>query len=306
MSSILRVKEVASEPATNKSRRCGAILARLARLQYAVTGPNPLVIALHGGPGIGCRYLEPEVTEALAGVAEIAFYDQRGSGLSTGVESPALLNMNQFVADLELVRIGLGCERPVLIGHSFGGLLALQYAAAYPGRVAGLVLLDPDPASRSLWSGYMPRVQARQDQRSIKEIAAIQSNAAWACDRALIARYFELYLGPYFASGAAPPGFGLRFTEVIPANLTTTSAAVRSSLGDWDIRRSLGMIPCPCLIVVGEDSFFPQESTDCLKAALANSKVVTLAKASHFPQVESPDEFRDALREFLDPVIAPP
>ena len=145
----------------------------------------------------------------------------------------------------------------------------------------------------------MPRVRAREENSQIEEIAAIQSNAAWVCDRALIARYFELYLGPYFASGVTPPGFGHRFTDIIAANLSKTAPAVRSSLGPWDIRPSLRAIQCPCLIVVGEDNFFPRESTDCLQAELADSSVVTLKKASHFPQVESPDEFGQALREFL-------
>jgi proline iminopeptidase len=294
---------MASKPTIDGPLRCGTISACSAHLQYLVTGSSPLVIILHGGPGIGYRYLEPELTEALAGVAEVAFYDQRGSGLSTGFETPALLNMNQFTADLECVRIALGCERPILMGHSFGGLLALHYAAAYRRRAAGLVLLDPDPPTRALWSRYMPRVRARRDQRGMEEIAAIERNPAWTCDRELIARYFELYLGPYFAGGVVPPGFGQRFTQVIPENLGKTAAAIRSSLGDWDIRSSLGTIQCPCLIVVGEDSFFPRESTDCLKAALVNSSVVILKKACHFPHVESPNEFRASVHEFLAPLI---
>jgi len=275
-----------------------------ARLRYLMKGSNPKLIVLHGGPGIGYEYLEPELTKITANSPGVAFYDQRGSGLSTGAETPSFLNMPQYVADLESVRLSLECDRPILIGHSFGGLLALYYAIAHPGRVAGLLLLDPDPASRVLWSGYAQRARIRQSESSMREMAAIQATPTWTADPELIARYFELYLGPYFAKGVAPDGFGRRFTQVIPENLITTGSAVRASLGNWDIHASLRRIDCLCLIVVGEDSFFPPDSTRQLQAALINSSVVTLKEASHFPQIEAPGECEAALREFLARLVA--
>ena len=87
----------------------GTIPVREAELEYQLRGSGPAVIVLHGGPGIGYRYLEPELA-VLSDVAQLVFYDQRASGMSTGVERTSLLNIHEFVADLEAVRAAHGAS----------------------------------------------------------------------------------------------------------------------------------------------------------------------------------------------------
>ncbi len=276
----------------------GTIPVREAELEYQLRGSGPAVIVLHGGPGIGYRYLEPELV-VLSDLAQLLFYDQRASGMSTGVECTSLLNIHEFVADLEAVRAAHGAQRPIFLGHSFGGLLAMHYAIAYPDRVAALILVDPDPASRTLWSRHSESILARQSQEAAREIATIREIDDWNYSPALVERYFELALAPLFAKGQSPAGFGSRFTQVIPRNLTTTASALRTSLGNWELHPALHTIQCPCLLVVGEESIFPAEASDRLATGLPDCTVARVKHASHFPQLEAPREFQQAVRSFL-------
>lgn len=113
-------------------------------LWWQMTDPGtdavPLVL-LHGGPGMPAYYLEP--LEALADERRVIVYDQAGCGRSDVPDDPAVWTLDGMVADLDLLVTGLGLERFHLLGHSWGGLLALAYSAAHPDTVASLVLASP-------------------------------------------------------------------------------------------------------------------------------------------------------------------
>src|SRR4051812_35057557 len=105
--------------------------------RYGDAGKTPVVM-LHGGPAAGHRYLRPYA--ALAGDRQVILYDQSGCGRS---DSPAELGrytVAMYVEELEALRAQLALPRMILIGHSWGGSLALAYALAHPDRVGGLVL----------------------------------------------------------------------------------------------------------------------------------------------------------------------
>ena len=103
------------------------------------------IIVLHGGPGMDQSYLLPQVLE-LAKDNEVIFYDQRGSGKSSEQPlDPSQINMKRFVQDLEAVRKYFGYGKIILLGHSWGGLLAAEYAIAYPQHVDALILLNSVP-----------------------------------------------------------------------------------------------------------------------------------------------------------------
>ena len=112
------------------------------RLWYRVAGEAPAdvppVVFLHGGPGQGSAHFDALAGPHLEPALRMVYLDQRGSGHSerpwTGAYSIDLL-----IEDLEGVRRHLGVSQIALVGHSFGGLLALEYAARYPERVSRLV-----------------------------------------------------------------------------------------------------------------------------------------------------------------------
>lgn len=104
-----------------------------------VTGDGPLVLALHGGPGLNFDYLDP-VVEELAACHRVATFQQRGLAPST---AEGEYTIDEALADVVAVLDELGWEQAHLVGHSWGGHLALHAAAAMPDRLSGVLAVDP-------------------------------------------------------------------------------------------------------------------------------------------------------------------
>ena len=96
------------------------------------------LLTLHGGPGAGHDYLEP--LEALAGDRPVVFFDQLGCGRSEQPDDHALWHIERFVEEVAAVRAALGLERIHLLGHSWGGWLAIEYMLGKPPGVESLIL----------------------------------------------------------------------------------------------------------------------------------------------------------------------
>jgi proline iminopeptidase len=263
-------------------------------------GAGTPILVLHGGPGIGYRYLLPELPALLADRARLIFFDQRGSGESSGVEDRSRLDIGEFVEDVERVRRELGLDRVLLLGHSFGGLLALHYTLAFPEQVAGLILVDSDPATYQHWSRFSDVIRARQTQSEKERLGAIQATEGWQQSAELVATYYGTALRPYFAHASMPADFGSRFITTPLENLFITPAAVRASLGQWNLARVLDRIECPALVLAGRASIFPSEAAEILAAGVAHGALRIIKGASHFPHLEAPDAFRGAVLGFLD------
>ena len=106
-----------------------------AQLFTRTVGSGPPVIVLHGGPDFDHTYLLPELDQ-LAAHARLVYYDQRGRGRSAiGVE-PNDVSIASEIADLDALRRSLGVDAVAILGHSWGGLLAMEYTTRHPDRVS--------------------------------------------------------------------------------------------------------------------------------------------------------------------------
>lgn len=104
-------------------------------------GHGPLkVLLLHGGPGFSHDYLEAMESFLPQAGIEIIYYDQLGCGNSDHPDDPSLWTLPRYLEELEEVRAGLGLDHFVLYGHSWGGMLAIEYALHHQKRLRGLVI----------------------------------------------------------------------------------------------------------------------------------------------------------------------
>ncbi len=104
-------------------------------------GSGPVkVLLLHGGPGFGHDYLEAMESFLPEAGIEMYYYDQLGVGNSDIPDDPSLWTLPRYVEEVEEVRLGLGLDQFVILGHSWGGMLGIEYALKYQRHLGGLVV----------------------------------------------------------------------------------------------------------------------------------------------------------------------
>lgn len=109
------------------------------RLYYEEEGDGVPLVLIHGGPGSTHQGFHPYFSQ-IKDVARVIYYDQRGTGRSSSDDTGKTYTIKQAVEDLESLRQELKIDRWVVLGHSYGGLLAQCYALTYPDHCLGIVL----------------------------------------------------------------------------------------------------------------------------------------------------------------------
>src|SRR5947209_10706483 len=126
-------------------------------LHYDTFGNGDPVLVLSGGPGFAAAYMLP-VARHIGQAHRAVLLDQRGTGQShVDAYDAKTINLAAFVADIEALREQLGAETLAIVGHSWGGMLAMSYAAAHPGRVGTLILVDSGGPNPDFMLGFMMR-----------------------------------------------------------------------------------------------------------------------------------------------------
>src|SRR6185437_5909303 len=133
------------------------------RVWYRIVGeaetPGKLpLLTLHGGPGATHDYLESLDAVAATG-RRVIYYDQLGCGRSSTPSNPSMWTVDLYKEEIDVVRTALGLDHIHLLGQSWGGMLAMEYAIAQPKGVASLVIAS-SPASMIQWVAEANRLRA--------------------------------------------------------------------------------------------------------------------------------------------------
>ncbi len=266
-------------------------------------GGAPTLIVVNGGPGAS-HHSAARLAALASPSLRVVLYDQRGMAGSTAPADPAKYALDDYAADLEALRRGLGVEKVHVLGHSNGGLVAMAYAAAHGDRVASLTLVsarapdwdDDQAASRAFELRVGALIEA-------KVIPADPPPAAGDDCRATT----NAFLPALFADPAFLARAGLSLDEARDTACSTrVREATEARLPGYDLRPRLAAFRGPTLIVAGESDPFgsaPREATE--KALVgAHPDVAVLPKCGHFPWIECNDAFMAAVRPFLARVTA--
>ena len=260
-------------------------------------GDGPHALVLHGGPGIGAEYMVGLVEE-LDGLFETAVPQQRGLAPST-LEGPR--DVETHVADMIAVLDHLGWERAWLIGHSWGGHLAMHTAVAHPDRVAGLILFEtlgavPDGGSPELVANLVARLTP--DERA--ELDALMAKQAAGDDDPAIMGKILMVLWPsysYIHGNVLPPN-SLRLETPLPDE-PDTMTSVREHFEAGTLERGLPGRDLQALFIHGEGDPMPMRSTTESAALIRGARVEVIPEAGHFPWIERRGVVRQAVEDFL-------
>jgi proline iminopeptidase len=263
-------------------------------------GEGPPVVLVHGGPGIGHTYLRQGMDELAEAGFELIYYDQRGSG-GTPLGDPDRVTFAGGIEDLDRLRRELGLEQLNLVGHSFGAVLALLYAAEHPERVRSLLLCNTappfEPALQATWMSNMEKRTRAEDQAEMKRIE--ESEAFRRRDPATVERYFKLRYAPFFRDRENMEQATLGFNPNTAANVVEAWERTFRDLEEHDPVGSLAKVRCPTLVLHGEHDPVPAKFARMIADGIDGAEYTFLEGSSHFAYLEDPTLFVDAVLPFL-------
>ena len=268
-------------------------------LNYQRTGTGPVLVVHPGGPGFSTTYLGD-----LAGLGDrhtLVILNPRGTGASDRPADPGDYHLDGYVSDLEALREHLGLEQMLLLGYSHGGIVAQDYASAYPERVSRLVL-----AVTLVRFGPEQEVatKAGREKRSGADwypdaIAASEVDLDSATDDQVRDNTFRS-MPFYFARFGPAEAAYLDTFRSDPIN-GDAQRAFGSELPSLDLRSRLSNITAPTLVITGEDDFIcgPVCAHE-ISAAIRGAREVIVPDAGHMVVFEQPQAFHDEIAAFLE------
>ncbi len=272
-----------------------------AELYCREIGQGQPIIVIHGGPDFDHTCLLPDM-DRLSDAYRLIYYDQRGRGRSRGELRLDEINIERYVEDLDRLRSHMRLDSVAILGHSWGGHVAMHYALHHPDRVSHMILMNTAPASHD---GYL---QVRQER--VRRRAAHQERLA-----ALISRAEYRHGDPAAVAECCRIDYGTmikRPEHLARLNLTWTredilrGRAIEDRLMEglyWSegftLVPGLRRLRNPTLVIHGDYDVVPVEHVAQVAGAIPGARLVVLRECGHFSYIESPEGVRSALEEFF-------
>lgn len=251
-------------------------------LQATLSGAGRVLLGLHGGPGgTGADYMQP--LHRLASFSRrVVTFDQLGTGRSEVPPAGYVWSLDGAVADVEAVRQKLGVEQVDLLGHSWGGMLALQYVLDHPEHVGRLVLSNTCASTMRFTMDVIAQMS--------RVLSPSQVGAALTADAVgdhTSPDYLEAvgrWLGGYGAKDEALPALTAEALDPGPAGhglwgdrMWFATGAVRG----WDVEARLSEIAAPTLVIHGGDDMSSMEANRVMAEGIADTEWLAMNNNSH-------------------------
>jgi len=282
-------------------------------IYYTSVGRGAPLMIVHGGPGASHDYFLPYLLPLMRS-NRLVFIDERGSGRSSKMEDPKQYTVANMVEDIEAVRQALNLGKMSLLGHSFGGVLVQAYAFKYPQNLSHLILgstfsstVEVNQALAAMKAAMTP--QDRERVSALEAAGLFGKGEVWEHGR-YPEEYAKLAWGkgyfPYVYQDRPDPNY-----DPLVSNTGTAWDVYREMWGsdgefviDGNLKEveyvdRLPQIKVPTLIIVGDhDESDPRMSKE-MHEKIAGSQLIILPKSGHMTFVDQPEQFLQAVREFI-------
>ncbi len=269
---------------------------------YKVVGSGESVplLTLHGGPGGGHDYLEP--LNEIASERPVVFFDQLGCGKSDTPDDISLWRIDRFVDEVTAVRDALGLDRIHLLGHSWGGWLAIEYMLGAPSGVVSLTLASTSASipqfvyEAGKLISELPREMAETMRRL--EAEGDFENPEFEAGMMEFYKRHLCRLDPW-------PDPIMRSLENLDGNIVyetmngPTEFTVIGNMKDWNRIEKLGEIVAPTLITCGRYDELTPACSRTLRQGIMNSRMHVFERSAHMAHLEETESYLQILSEFL-------
>lgn len=273
-----------------------------ARGNGALAGGSAPVLFLHGGPG--GSHLGMVSALRLADSRGVILYDQLDSGLSDRPGDRANWTVERFVSEIDAMRAAFNLERFHLSGTSWGGTLALEYAARQPEGLESLILLSPLVSTRAwladaaVWIEGLPE-EHRRAIAEARRTGNYEADAFMAADIAYSRRHLSRErLSPLHLAcqGRRDPLFNL---ELYMAMWGPSEFVVTGSLADYDGEHLLPEVVAPTLFIGGEYDEARPDTLRGFAARMRDARYQMVEGAGHWVENDRPEAHVRLLQEWL-------
>ena len=269
-------------------------------IHYTVRGSGPEMIAHSGGPGMDARGWDD-----FAGIDDfltIVAVHPRGSGLSGSAAGDAYL-LPDYASDLHALRLHLGLDKPILMGWSHGGMVAMQYAFTYPDSVSKLILFDTSAYFGEFLGDIEGAVQGYKTEPWFeKSFAALK--AEWAGEYQTdeeMARLWTEEMKFYFREFDDRAQAYHERTKDLPIRIAPLKTFNDKEAAAMDLRPHLKKITAPTLVIVGRHDFITNVAmAEEMVKHIPNARLEIFEHSGHYALVEEPEKFYRVIKEFVE------
>jgi proline iminopeptidase len=254
---------------------------------------KPIAFLVHGGPGADHTGFKPTFSP-LSSKMQLVYFDHRGQGRSARAAKESY-TLDNNVEDMEALRQYLGLDRIVVIGMSYGGMVALTYASRYPDRVSHLIVGVTVADSR-----FLKQAQANLAKRGTEEQKAI-SQHLWDGtfrDEEHLREYFRI-MGSLYSVTHDPQASQDGWKRAI-----LSPDAINQAFGDflrsYDVRADLCRVTAPTLVIgARHDWICPPEFSQEIAALIPNADLRIFERSGHSVRADEPEALLDAIAGFI-------
>ncbi len=254
---------------------------------------KPIAFVIHGGPGADHTSQKPTFS-CLSQKLQLVYFDHRGQGRSArGAKETYTLENN--VEDMEALRQYLGLEKIIIIGTSYGGMVALSYAVRYPQNVQSLIVIATAGSHR-----FLELAKVNLAKKGTKEQQAI-AQLLWDGkfeNEAQLQEYFQVMMSMYSITyKPETPGKSWNRTILSPDAI---NVAFGGFLRSYNVLDQLHKITAPTLVIAGKhDWICPPELSAEIAAAIPNADLRIFENSGHLIRVDEPEALLDVIIGFL-------
>jgi proline iminopeptidase len=284
------------------------------RLFYEVKGKGPALYILTGGPGAPPEHPSYELMDSLQSYYTCVLLHQRGSGRSRNIPiNENTINIKSYIQDIELLRKKRGDKKIVLLGISWGGLLAMNYAVDHPQNVSNLVLLGSAPPSYKLWdilfdnqhtrrsTSELDSMRLLQDvfsSKSGKELDSLKRVNPSAKEVEAFKAFVAIHVrAMHYDKSIAARNLDELFFKFNFQPIPFIDKEVIET--KWDITAKLKKLTIPSLILYGRQDDQGESTFYLQKECLRHSQMKVIEKCGHIMWEDQPGEFYRAVVAYL-------